>query len=279
MGSQATLQKPLTMAGIGLHSGQEWSCRLVPAPPGSGIVFYRTDLAGEPPIPAHVDYVVSTQLSTRLQSGEASVQTVEHLLAALTGLGVSNCRIEIHGPEIPILDGSALPWVNGILEVGILIQEAPRPCLVVTEALTAWEGDAFVSAVPAPEWRYTYGVDFPQSPIQQQWYSWQVNPASFAQEIALARTFVRQQDIIPLQKAGLIRGGSLENALVATETGWVNPPLRIEREPVRHKLIDLLGDLSLLGSDLQGHVLAYKAGHRLHIQLARALLAHSAAQG
>ncbi|MEN9206190.1 MAG: UDP-3-O-acyl-N-acetylglucosamine deacetylase [Thermostichales cyanobacterium SZTDM-1c_bins_54] len=272
MATQTTLHKTVTLAGVGLHSGANITCRLCPAPVDSGIVFCRTDLPGDPQVPARVEAVVPSQLSTCLQWGEARVQTVEHLLAALVGLGISNCRIEVDGPEVPIGDGSALPWVEAIAEAGVMVQEGQRACYVIDRPLAVWEGDAFVTAMPAREWRYTYGVDFPDSPIRQQWYSWRVDPATFAGEIALARTFVRQRDVAALQRAGLIRGGSLENALVCTEKDWLNPPLRIDREPVRHKLIDLLGDLSLLGGEVQGHVLAYKAGHRLHLQLAQAIL-------
>lgn len=271
MRTQTTLQAAVTRVGVGLHSGETVHCTLHPALEQTGIRFVRTDLPQHPDIPAHLEYVVSTQLSTRLQRGEASVQTIEHLLAALAGLGISNVRVELDGPEVPILDGSAQEWVEAITQVGILTQSSPQPCLRISEPTTIWDGDAFVTAVPAQEWRYTYGIDFPETPIQQQWHSWIVGIPSFLTDIAPARTFVREQDITALQKVGLIKGGSLDNALVAGREGWVNPPLRLECEPVRHKLIDLLGDLSLLGADLQGHILAYKAGHRLHIQLAQQL--------
>jgi UDP-3-O-[3-hydroxymyristoyl] N-acetylglucosamine deacetylase len=199
------------------------------------------------------------------------VQTVEHLLAALYVLGIDNCRIEVEGPELPILDGSALPFVEAVAQAGILAQEQPALLGVIQEPVTVWAGEAFVSAVPYPGFRFTYGIDFADCPIGQQWLSWRENRADFVQSIAPARTFARQQDAELARQQGLIQGGSLENAIVCSKTEWLGP-LRFPDEPVRHKLVDLLGDLSLLGCRLQGHIVAYKAGHALHHRLAEQLL-------
>ncbi len=267
---QRTLAHPLTCEGIGLHTGQSLRCQLHPADPHTGRIFVRTDLPEAPQIPADLDHLGPAHLSTGLVAGAAQVQTIEHLLAALTGLGIDNCRIELNGPEAPILDGSALPWVEAILKAGIQAQDHPRQSAQINCPVTVWQGEAFVSAIPAPGLRFTYGIDFPDSPIRQQWHSSDLTPQAFVHSIAPARTFAREQDLEPARQQGLIKGGSLDNAIVCHPEGW-HTPLRFEDEPVRHKLIDLLGDLSLLGVRWQGHILAYKAGHALHHQLSRQL--------
>ncbi len=207
------------------------------------------------------------------------MRTVEHLLAALAGSGVDDARIEIDGSEVPLLDGSAKDWVEAIAQVGVVAagdsecQEAGEisSSWVLQEPVWVYQGDAFVAALPAPTIRFTYGIDFEQSAIGNQWYSWTPSQESFAEAIAPARTFGLVHQIEGLRNRGLIKGGSLENALVCDDSGWLNPPLRFSNEPVRHKLLDLVGDLSLLGTFPVAHFLAYKASHNLHIQLARAL--------
>ncbi len=268
---QRTLASSISLEGIGLHSGLPVRCNLRPAPASSGRVFVRVDQPGSPPIPAQLGSLAPAVLCTRLQQGSAQVQTVEHLLAALYVLGIDNCRIEVEGPELPILDGSALPFVEAIVQAGILAQEQPALVGVVQEPVTVWAGEAFVSALPHPEARFTYGIEFANSPIGQQWLSWREDRADFVHSIAPARTFSRQQDAELARHQGLIQGGSLENAIVCNATEWLGP-LRYPDEPVRHKLIDLLGDLSLLGCRLRGHIVAYKAGHSLHHRLAEQLL-------
>ncbi len=268
---QRTLLYPGVIKGVGLHTGESIQCTLCPAPPNTGRILVRTDLPESSPIPMALTHLGPAHLSTLLHHGSASIQTVEHLLAALSGLGVDNCRIEVTGPELPIMDGSALPFVERILQAGTQAQTSPRQIGRILSPVTVHHQDAFVSATPAPTGlRLTYGIDFPNSPIQDQWLSWSVNVGSFIDEIAAARTFTREQDIALAREHGLIKGGSLENAIVCTPVAW-HRPLRFENEPVRHKLIDLLGDLSLIGIQLQGHILAYKAGHALHHQLARQL--------
>ena len=270
---QHTLASSISLEGVGLHTGLPVRCSLHPAPAGGGRVFVRVDQPGSPPIPAQLGSLAPAALCTRLQQGSppVQVQTVEHLLAALYVLGIDNCRIEVEGPELPILDGSALPFVEAIAQAGILAQEQPALLGVIQEPVTVWAGEAFVSALPYPGSRFTYGIDFADCPIRQQWLSWQENRADFVQSIAPARTFARQQDAELARQQGLIQGGSLENAIVCTTTEWLRP-LRYPDEPVRHKLIDLLGDLSLLGCRLQGHIVAYRAGHALHHRLAEQLL-------
>lgn len=266
---QHTLSTAFERSGVGLHTGLSTIVRVLPADPGQGRYFVRVDLAAAPRIPARVESVSQTLLSTELRQGEAQVRTVEHLLAALAGLGVDNARIELDGPEVPLLDGSAQPWVEAISQVGIVAQPAERTIRQVSQPLWVQQEDAFVAALPAAETRFSYGVDYDLPAIGQQWYSCQ--PAEFAAEIAPARTFGFADQIEQLRNRGLIKGGSLRNALVCSPKGWLNPPLRFANEPVRHKLLDLIGDLSLLGTLPQAHILAYKASHTLHTQLAQQL--------
>ncbi|NEP10481.1 MAG: UDP-3-O-acyl-N-acetylglucosamine deacetylase [Symploca sp. SIO2C1] len=310
--NQYTLGGIFERSGVGLHSGISTRVRVLPASPGEGRYFVRVDLPEAPIIKARVDAVHQTTLSTELRSdpskGEVFVRTVEHLLAALAGSGVDDARIEIDGPEVPLLDGSALLWVKAIQEVGITFGDAERREQRSREQraekeeevqkhgeegtfpipdsqfpipnsqfpnnkqpIWVYQGDAFVAALPAPIIRFTYGIDFDLPAIGNQWYSWTPEQESFAEAIAPARTFGLAHQIEELRKAGLIKGGSLENALVCGKQGWLNPPLRFSNEPVRHKLLDLVGDLSLLGQFPVAHFLAYKASHNLHIQLAQQL--------
>ena len=276
---QHTLAAQIIQTGVGLHSGVSTQVRILPAEAGSGRYFVRVDLPDLPIIPAQVAAVSHTVLSTQLGKGEVSVRTVEHLLAALSGMGVDNARIEIDGPEVPLLDGSASVWTANITQVGLVSQPVNnQAALSVTEPIWVYQGDAFVCALPAPETRFSYGIDFDLPAIGNQWHSWSLSAelgkasASFAAEIAPARTFGLQHQIEHLQKTGLIKGGSLDNALVCGSEGWLNPPLRFANEPVRHKILDLVGDLSLLGTFPNAHFLAYKASHNLHIQLAQRIL-------
>ena len=293
-----TVGKSFELSGVGLHSGANTRVRVLPANLGEGRYFVRVDLPGKPEIPARVEAVSQTILSTELASGEGRVRTVEHLLAALAASGVDNARIEIDGAEVPLMDGSAAEWIKAIAKVGITpseedkgiggqngaqfrgnleMQGAPKDRstnpdpLTLTSPIWIWEGDAFAAALPASETRFTYGIDFDYRAIGNQWYSWSPGSESFAEAIAPARTFGFAAQIEQLRQAGLIQGGSLENALVCDDRGWLNPPLRFSNEPVRHKLLDLVGDLSLLGTFPQAHFLAYKASHKLHVQLAKAL--------
>lgn len=285
-----TLAAGFELSGVGLHTGNFTKVKVLPADAEEGRYFVRVDLPGQPAIAAHVDAVHQTILSTELANGEARVRTVEHLLAALAGMGVNYARIEIDGPEVPLLDGSALPWAQEILRVGLVpATQSHRPSEINSQIhrqklnAPVWvrQDDAFVAALPADELRFSYAIDFDLPAIGRQWYSW--SPAghsgqkefgqSFMTEIAPARTFALAHQIDQLRAAGLIKGGSLENALVCGRDGWQNPPLRFANEPVRHKILDLVGDLSLLGGGCFpiAHFVAYKASHHLHIKLTRLL--------
>ncbi len=260
----------IELNGIGLHSGMQTSVRILPAPAGTGRCFRRVDLPDQPLIPAQVAAVNTTTLSTELKAGNATVRTVEHLLASLAALGIDDAYIEIDGAEVPLLDGSAQLWVEAILAAGWSSADI-KTGRAVTEAIWLHQGDQFVAALPSPELRFTYGIDFDLKPIGNQWHSWQPGQESFASAIAPARTFGLAHQIEQLRQAGLIKGGSLDNALVCDQDKWLNPPLRFPNEPVRHKLLDLIGDLSLLGSFPQAHFIAYKASHDLHTKLAQHL--------
>ncbi|MEB3308844.1 MAG: UDP-3-O-acyl-N-acetylglucosamine deacetylase [Snowella sp.] len=265
-----TLKESFTVQGVGLHSGIETQVRVVPSPTGQGRYFVRTDLAAQPIIRANLAIVQEAMLSTQLGEGTATVRTVEHLLAALVASGVNDARIEIDGPEVPLLDGSAKVWIEAIASVTLqAFGEDEQPAKTITEPIVHQEGDMFVMALPAPHTLFTYGVDYPYGPIGKQWYSWNPQIEDFSNAIAPARTFGFADQIEKLRQMGLIKGGSLDNALVCDHEKWLNPPLRFADEPVRHKLLDLIGDLSLLGQIPQAHYIAYKASHKLHTQLAK----------
>jgi UDP-3-O-[3-hydroxymyristoyl] N-acetylglucosamine deacetylase len=268
---QQTLALGFERSGVGLHSGSIAQVRVLPAEVGQGRYFVRTDLPESPIIPAHIVQLHQTRLSTELAQGSASVRTVEHLLAALSGMGVDNARIEIDGAEVPLLDGSAKDWAIAIAQSGVVLQPGDRSVYSLTEPIWVHYRDAFVAALPAPQLRFSYGIDFELAAIGQQWHTWLPEQESFESAIAPARTFGLAHEIDHLRSLGLIKGGSLENALVCSSEGWLNPPLRFSNEPVRHKLLDLIGDLSLLGSFPCAHILAYKASHQLHAQLAQRL--------
>lgn len=271
---QQTVAAGTTRAGVGLHSGQQTQVTILPADANRGRYFVRTDLPGQPEIPAALTTVHQTLLSTELRQGSGAVRTVEHLLAALWGAGVDNARIEVNGPELPLLDGSAAEWTAAIAQAGLKRQSSARPIPVLLNPVTVQHKDAFITAVPAETLRFSYGIDFDLAPIGNQWHSWSPPADPFADAIAPARTFGLAHQIEALRQQGLIKGGSLDNALVCSETGWLNPPLRFANEPVRHKLLDLVGDLSLLGSLPSMHVVVYKGSHQLHARFAHQLLPH-----
>jgi UDP-3-O-[3-hydroxymyristoyl] N-acetylglucosamine deacetylase len=268
----STVASICEIQGIGLHSGLNTTVKIFPAELGMGRYFVRVDLPGMPQIPARVESVSQTTLSTELTANGAAVRTVEHLLAALAALGIEDARIEIDGAELPLLDGSARIWVEEIVRSGIEpVGGNLATAGTIDEPVWIHQGDIFVAALPSPTLRFTYGIDFDVAPIGNQWHSWEPRQSDFSSEIAPARTFGLAHQLDRLRAAGLIKGGSLENALVCDDKKWLNPPLRFPNEPCRHKLLDLIGDLSLLGKFPQAHFLAYKASHQLHVQLAQRL--------
>ncbi|MBE9164464.1 UDP-3-O-acyl-N-acetylglucosamine deacetylase [Tychonema sp. LEGE 06208] len=273
--TQSTLKSEFELSGIGLHSGEQTRVRVLPAAVGEGRYFVRIDLSADRRIPATVEAVCQTALSTELANAAGDrIRTVEHLLGALAGMGADNARIEVDGPELPLLDGSAEVWVEAIARTGLVSQECqedPTASFALAEPIWVRHGDAFVAALPSGQTRFSYGIDFEEEAIGNQWYSWSPEVESFATAIAPARTFGLARQVDQLRQAGLIKGGTLDNALVCDRSGWLNPPLRFANEPVRHKILDLVGDLSLLGTWPKAHYLAYKASHNLHVQLAQTL--------
>lgn len=268
---QKTLAGPVECEGVGLHSGAPARLRLVPADPGTGLVFARTDLGGVT-VPASWKLLNGTSLSTTLSRGGIAVATVEHVLSALHGLGIDNARIDVDGPEIPIMDGSAAPFVALIHQTGVRTLDQPRRFLTLNRPIRVREGEKEILAIPSNELQATYAIDFPHPAIGYQAVEERIDEATYASSIAPARTFCLLRDVEAMRRAGLVRGGSLENAVVVGDEGVLNGALRLPDEFVRHKVLDLIGDLTLVGAPIRAHVLAFKSGHRLHAALVRRIM-------
>ena len=268
---QRTFKQRASLGGIGLHSGSPVRMTLAPAPADSGIVFARSGVE----IPALAEFVVHTNMNTSLGRGPVRIGTVEHLLAALVGCGIDNARVEVEGPEIPIMDGSSDPFVALVREAGIHELRAVRRFLMLRKHVTVGEGDKLARLSPARgKFSVSYTVDFQHPLISDQNYKLEMNDRSFQKEICRARTFGFKRDVERLHRAGLARGGSLENAVVVDDFNILNPEgLRFPDEFVRHKILDAIGDLALLGMPLIGHFTAVKSGHSLNHQLVRKVLA------
>jgi UDP-3-O-[3-hydroxymyristoyl] N-acetylglucosamine deacetylase len=269
--TQKTLRKDIDCAGIGLHSGVRVAMRLRPAPPNSGIVFRRMDLGGAE-IPARQEHLQRSNLATTLAHGNASIGTVEHVLAAAAGLGIDNLVVEIEGKEVPILDGSAAPFIYLMHEAGIKVQQAPRQFIKITEPLRVEQQDKFVAIYPSDRFKISYTIDFEHPLIGEQRQDFVITPRCFTEQIAPARTFGFLREVEALRKAGLALGGSMENAVVVGDNSILNNQLRFEDEFVRHKILDAIGDLALVGAPLLGHVVAHRAGHALHASLVETIL-------
>lgn len=263
-----TLRREVGCTGIGLHSGKPVQLRLEPAPPESGIRFYRSDVDVE--IPASLAYLARLDHATTLSRDGVSIGTVEHLLSALSGLGVDDVRVEVNGPEVPILDGSAAPFVILIHEAGLRPQPVPRRYLKVRDTVEVVRGSKRVRVSPSDHLQVSYEIGFDHPLLRQQTISLRVTPSTFVESIAPARTFGFLREVELLRQNGLALGGSLENAVVIGESGVLNK-LRFPDECVRHKVLDALGDLALLTHPIVGHIEACRAGHALHTALAREL--------
>jgi len=275
---QRTFRQRASIEGVGLHSGEQVRLTLSPAPADSGIVFVRTDRAPDVEIPAQCAFVVDTLLNTSLGRGGVRIGTVEHLLAALAGCGIDAARIEVEGPEVPIGDGSSAPFVQLIQRAGIHELRAPRRFLQVRKPVVVTDGDKVAKLLPARRLRISYTVDFQHPLISDQKFAIELDGRSFQKEIARARTFGFKRDVEKLHRAGLARGGSLENAVVVDDFHILNAEgLRFPDEFVRHKILDGLGDLALLGMPVIGHFVAVKSGHALNHQLVRKALAEAGA--
>lgn len=269
---QTTIAKPASAEGVGLHTGVYGRIRLVPAPADTGIVFRRVDLDNFL-IEAEGHNVARVSYATSLMKQGVLLSTTEHLLAAIYSCGIDNVFIEIDSIEVPILDGSAEPFMQMLEEAGTRRLRRKRRFLKILKPLEVIEGDRRIGIYPADEFRVRCYVDFAHPLVGQQEVEMLVSPETFRHLLARARTFCFERDIEPLRSMGLIRGGSLENAIVLTSEGVMNGPLRFPDEFGRHKALDLIGDLALAGLPLLGHVEAHKAGHALHTQLVSRLLA------
>jgi UDP-3-O-[3-hydroxymyristoyl] N-acetylglucosamine deacetylase len=265
-----TIRREVRTAGIGLHSGKRVALALRPAPPGHGVVFRRADLGVE--IPATRDNLSAINYATTLSRGAAAVSTTEHLLAAIYALGVDNLLVELDGPELPIMDGSASPFVYLLHEAGIKTQSERRRYLCVQRPVVVGRDDKSMAIYPADRFRISYTIRFQHPLVGYQTATFDVTGDTFASEIAAARTFCFLRDVEALRKKGLTLGGSLDNAVVLDDVSILNDKLRFEDEFVRHKVLDAIGDLALLGLPLLGHVVAYRAGHALHAELVSRLL-------
>jgi UDP-3-O-[3-hydroxymyristoyl] N-acetylglucosamine deacetylase len=273
---QRTVKTTVRGSGIGLHSGEHTEFTILPAPPDSGIVFERTDVTPSVEIPARADFVTNTRLATTLGRNGIAIQTVEHMVAALYGLGVDNARVLIDGPEVPILDGSAQRFVDLIREAGgTVAQRRPKRFLVVRKTIHVNDPDGkkFARLEPASSFRLACTIDFDHPLLSHQHFEMTFSDTAFVREIARARTFGFGKDVDAMHKAGLAKGGSLENAVVIDDFSIRNAEgLRYPDEFVRHKLLDAIGDLALLGVPIIGRYVGHRSGHSLNTTLAGRLL-------
>jgi UDP-3-O-[3-hydroxymyristoyl] N-acetylglucosamine deacetylase len=270
---QQTIAEKISCTGIGLHSGMPVQLSLFPARANNGIIFVRTDLDPVVEIPVRPRSVSSTRYATTLGRGEATVRTVEHLLAALYGLEIDNLRVEVNGPELPILDGSAASYVFLLRSAGIFRQREATTVLRVHRPIVVHDGARRISIEPARGLRISYAVEFDHPSIGRQEYQMDADPLHFEREISAARTFGFLNELNGLWKSGFARGGSLENAVVLDDDGVMNEGgLRWPDEFVRHKVLDLFGDLATLGIRIQGHVRVERGGHSIHQKLVREIL-------
>jgi UDP-3-O-[3-hydroxymyristoyl] N-acetylglucosamine deacetylase len=274
MDAQRTLRRQISCAGIGLHSGNKVTLTLKPAAADFGIRFRRTDL-GEHEVPASVQHRAGIQLATGLSRNNVSVETVEHLLAALVSLGVDNALVELNSPEVPIMDGSAAPFIYLIQEAGVKSLGTPRKYLKIARPIALSRGDKRIALYPSEHFKVTYSISYDHPLLRHQSRTLRITEDTFIEEIAPARTFTFLKDVEMLRQNGLALGGSLENAVVLGETGVLNNALRFEDEFVRHKILDAVGDLALVGYPVLGHLVAHRAGHALHTEFAAKILEES----
>jgi len=269
---QTTIERPVETQGLGLHTAVKSRLRLVPAPPDTGIVFRRTDLDNFP-VEAHVRNVARVSYATSLMKKGVLISTTEHLLAALYSCGVDNIYLDLDALEVPILDGSSQPFIDLLAQAGIRRQRRRRRYLRVVRPLEVADDGRRIGIYPADDFSVRCFVDFPHPQIGQQDIELRVSRETFSSLLARARTFGFMDEVERLRAQGLIRGGSLDNAIVLTRDGILNGPLRYPDEFGRHKALDLIGDLALVGRPLRARVEAHKAGHALHTQLVTRLLA------
>lgn len=272
---QTTVLNKINGSGIGLHTGIPCNFSIQPGAPDNGIIFIRKDLGQGVRIKAHIDNVVDATLATTLGIDGVKVSTVEHLMAAFAGLGIDNAEVEMDGPEVPIMDGSAEPFNTLIKRAGIQFQDKFKKLVIVKRPVTVTEDDRQATLLPSNDFKISYTIDFKHPLISNQYYLIQISNGNFEREICRARTFGFLRDYEILKARGFARGGSLENAVVIDESKVINEGgLRFTDEFVRHKILDSIGDLWLLGAQVIGHFIGYKSGHTLNHKLIHKLLAH-----
>jgi len=272
---QTTLRNPILCSGIGLHSGLATEMTIRPAAPNTGIVFIRRDLEKKIRIRAHIDNVVDATLATTIGQEGVRVSTVEHLMAAFAGVGVDNAEVELDGPEVPIMDGSSEPFNAFLKNAGIQVQDKPKKFVIIKHPVTVIDGDRQATLLPSSDFKLSYTIDFRHPLISNQFYLIQISNGNFEREICRARTFGFLKEYETLKARGFVRGGSLENAVVVGDSGVLNEGgLRFTDEFVRHKILDSIGDLWLLGAQVIGHFIGYKSGHTLNHKLIHKLLAN-----
>ncbi len=268
--SQKTIARPVAVSGVGIHTGKTVHLELHPAPEGTGVVFRRTDSGGVE-IPALASEVASVELATTLGRDDVTISTVEHLLAAVRACDVDNLRIDLNGPEVPILDGSALPFLHLLEAAGVTWQTAPRRILALTAPVTVELSGKRIRASPFPGLRVSYAIDFAVASIGHQEADVVVSRETFARELAPARTFALLAEVEWLHRRGLGLGGATDNCIVFGPDGPTNTSLRFADEPVRHKALDVVGDLALAGGPIWAHVEVERGGHQVHFALLQAL--------
>lgn len=273
--SQATVLNTVRCSGIGLHTGKPCNLTIRGASPDNGIVFIRKDLPKTVRIRAHIDNVVDATLATTLGQDGVKVSTVEHLLATFAGLGIDNADVELDAPEVPIMDGSAAHFNALLKKAGIQLQDRLKKFVIIKRPLTVSDGDRQATLLPSNDFKISYTIDFKHPLISNQYYLIQISDGNFEREICRARTFGFLSDYEMLKVKGFARGGSLENAVVIDDQKVINEGgLRFSNEFVRHKILDSIGDLSLLGGQVIGHFIGYKSGHTLNHKLIHKLLSH-----
>jgi len=261
----------VSCSGIGLHSGAPVNLSILPAPAGTGIVFRRTDLDGFE-VEAISRNVARVSYATSLMKKGVLISTTEHLLSAFVGMGIDNAIVELDNLELPILDGSARPFVDFVRRAGVRRQRRPRTYIRILHALEMREGNKFIGVYPGDRYSVSYSINFPHPLIGRESRTTELTNGQYVSQIAPARTFGFLHEADSMRQQGLIRGASKENAVVLTRDGLVNPPLRFDDEFVRHKILDLIGDLALIGHQILGNVIADRAGHAMHTALVSRLL-------
>ncbi|HEX7372709.1 MAG TPA: UDP-3-O-acyl-N-acetylglucosamine deacetylase [Thermodesulfobacteriota bacterium] len=272
---QTTLKQPVLCSGVGLHTGLPSHMTIRPAVPDTGIVFIRRDVEKEVRIRAHIDNVIDATLATTISQEGVKVSTVEHLMAAFAGVGVDNAEVELDAPEVPIMDGSSGPFNVLLKNAGVRVQDRSKKFIIVKHPVTVTDGDRQATFLPSNDFKLSYTIDFRHPLISNQFYLIQISNGNFEREICRARTFGFLREYETLKARGFARGGSLENAVVVGDSGVLNEGgLRFADEFVRHKILDSIGDLWLMGAQVIGHFIGYKSGHTLNHKLIHKLLSH-----